>query len=396
MANFQNIKDLIRTLSQGQKLLFDMFRKRRTVPVKYDDAVETLDGNENILLRMIKFGVIVQSGNNLELEDSYQEFFEKVLAVNEEINIASVKEYIESLKRNIQYYCIADSILQPKYLREIRHIFRSIKLTTHRNVLDLKRNVEYTYKQEPNFKIKELRLKAFDEKASSIDELIKQTEKLIDDEAIFIANIQDISIKETINEVRRGLKASAHGLISIKAQIIDYLNRIQYQNSIVKRVRKLKYLKDQMLIGEGTDIYKVLAEDNAIWFEPRITFSTKVSLDFLHNDDAALGMLSNIRRKLNKSTTIKSRIATAIDNLYFESQEESSRSFDHQALAEAFFNQSGDLFSFIWCYAFTADVSEEERLVLFLQLSSQFAESLRFSDKEAVRGRYEYPLIYPL
>ena len=62
------------------------------------------------------------------------------------------------------------------------------------------------------FKIKELRLKAFDEKASSIDELIKQTEKLIDDEAIFIANIQDISIKETINEVRRGLKASAHGL----------------------------------------------------------------------------------------------------------------------------------------------------------------------------------------
>ena len=74
MANFQNIKDLIRTLSQGQKLLFDMFRKRRTVPVKYDDAVETLDGNENILLRMIKFGVIVQSGNNLELEDSYQEF----------------------------------------------------------------------------------------------------------------------------------------------------------------------------------------------------------------------------------------------------------------------------------------------------------------------------------
>lgn len=92
MANFQNIKDLIRTLSQGQKLLFDMFRKRRTVPVKYDDAVETLDGNENILLRMIKFGVIVQSGNNLELEDSYQEFFEKFLP--------SMKKSISHLLKN--------------------------------------------------------------------------------------------------------------------------------------------------------------------------------------------------------------------------------------------------------------------------------------------------------
>ncbi len=396
MAYFRNIKELTRTLYQGQKLLFDMFQKRKTISVKYDDAVETLEGKEDSLKRMIKFGVIIQSGNNLELDGTYQEFFEKILAVNEEISIASVKENIDSLKLNIASYLAADSMRQPQFLRQIRHIFSKINQNTRRNVLDLKRNVEHTYKQEPNFKIKELRLKAFDEKATAIKELITKTETLIDDEAIFFSTVQDIGLKETIAEVKNGLKESAHGLISIKSLIIDYLNRIQYQSRIVKKVRKLKYLRDQLLINEGTDIKNVIENENAVWLEPRTTFSTKVSIDFLRNEDGALELLANVRRKLNKPTAIKNRCASTIDPQYLEEQKETTRAFDHRSLAEAFSAQSDDLFSFIWNYRFAAEVNEEERLVLFLQLASQFYESLRFTDTFAEKGNYEYPLIYPL
>lgn len=396
MAYFRNIKELTRTLYQGQKLLFDMFQKRKTISVKYDDAVETLEGKEDSLKRMIKFGVIIQSGNNLELDGTYQEFFEKILAVNEEISIASVKENIDSLKLNIASYLAAYSMRQPQFLRQIRHIFSKINQNTRRNVLDLKRNVEHTYKQEPNFKIKELRLKAFDEKATAIKELITKTETLIDDEAIFFSTVQDIGLKETIAEVKNGLKESAHGLISIKSLIIDYLNRIQYQSRIVKKVRKLKYLRDQLLINEGTDIKNVIENENAVWLEPRTTFSTKVSIDFLRNEDGALELLANVRRKLNKSTAIKNRCASTIDPQYLEEQKETTRAFDHRLLAEAFSAQSDDLFSFIWNYRFAAEVNEEERLVLFLQLASQFYESLRFTDTFAEKGNYEYPLIYPL
>lgn len=49
MAYFRNIKELTHTLYQGQKLLFDMFQKRKTISVKYDDAVETLEGKEDSL-----------------------------------------------------------------------------------------------------------------------------------------------------------------------------------------------------------------------------------------------------------------------------------------------------------------------------------------------------------
>ena len=101
MATFRSIKELTRALQQGTKLLSNMFLQRKTIAVKYDDALETLDGDENKLKLLITYGVIVQTGDSLELDDAYQRFFEEVLAVNEDINISSVKMYIDRLNLGI-------------------------------------------------------------------------------------------------------------------------------------------------------------------------------------------------------------------------------------------------------------------------------------------------------
>lgn len=75
MATFRSIKELTRALQQGSKLLSNMFFQRKTIAVKYDDALDTLDGDENKLKHLITFGVIVQTGDSLELDDAYQRFY---------------------------------------------------------------------------------------------------------------------------------------------------------------------------------------------------------------------------------------------------------------------------------------------------------------------------------
>ena len=40
------------------------------------------------------------------------------------------------------------------YQREVKRCLKNIALTTVRNVMDLKRNMDNTYKNEPNYKIK--------------------------------------------------------------------------------------------------------------------------------------------------------------------------------------------------------------------------------------------------
>ncbi|MBO4582079.1 MAG: hypothetical protein J5701_07335 [Bacteroidales bacterium] len=397
MATYHSIKELIRGLQQGTKLLNDMFMKRKTVAVKYDDALETLEGDENKLKHLITFGVIVQSGEALELDDAYQRFFEEVLAVNEDINISSVKTYIDKLKLGIDSYLAAENnIRREGFLREIRHTFKSIENTTRRNVMDLKRNVDDTYKQEPNFKIKELRLKDFDEKGQLIAELIRQTERVIDEQHIFFASAANYSLKQTVSEVRDSLKDSAHGLIAVSAQIIDYLNRIEYQSRLVKRVRQLKYLHDQYMIEQTTNIKEIVTQTNDVWMERQPKYITRVSLDFLRNEDTALDILDNIRRRLSKKANIKSRLAERIDSNYLEEQTETARAFNHQELLNGFLAQSRDLFYYVWNYSFTDLLDKELRLVLFLQMASQYPDQLHYTDEMKTMNNIEYPIIYPL
>lgn len=396
MAIFRSIKELTRALQQGSKLLHNMFLHRKTVAVKYDDALDTLDGDENKLKHLIAFGVIEQTGDALELNDAYQRFFEEVLAVNEDINISSVKTYIDKLNLGISSYLAAENNARREgFLRDILHTFKSIDNATRRNVIDLKRNVDDTYKQEPNFKIKELRLRDFDEKARLIAELIHQTEKVIDEQAIFFSTAADYLLKQTVAKVRDGLRESAHGLITITAQIIDYLNRIEYQSRLVKRVRQLKYLRDQFMIEQATNVKELMPKTNDVWMERQPKYITRVSLDFLHNEDTALDILDNIRRRLTKKANIKSRLAEKIDTRYLEEQTETTKAFNHQELLNGFMAQSGDLFSFLWNYSFTESPDREQRLVLFLQMASQYPEQMCFTEQVKTIENIEYPIIYP-
>ena len=136
METFGNLKELIRWLGRGQALLADMFSKRKTIAIRYDDAVEVLDGNEGYLQFLINHGVIIQNADSLELDDTYQKFFENVLAINEDINVASVEQYVNSLKLNIESWLTTDSDKRKaQFMREVRHTFRNIDIVKHR--LDL-------------------------------------------------------------------------------------------------------------------------------------------------------------------------------------------------------------------------------------------------------------------
>lgn len=77
-----------------KKLLTDMFNKRKTVLIHYNEAVEMLDGNETCVQYLINHGVIVHNptSSELELDEAYQTFFENTLGTNEEINAATNRQ----------------------------------------------------------------------------------------------------------------------------------------------------------------------------------------------------------------------------------------------------------------------------------------------------------------
>ena len=395
MAAFRNIDELIRTLDREKVLLKEMFEKRKALSYRQEDALSLLDYKLERLKHLIDSGVILSNGDFLELEEVYLKFFEDVLQVNEQIDVASVAQIISQLKDTIEYYLKENNEERRRgYLREARYQLRNIGLRAIRSVIDLKRNVDNTYKNEPNFQIKKAKLEKLDQKRYSIKTLIDSTERLIDkDENTFFSAAMDVQMRSIITDVRTELIESAHNLIEIERQIINYLNLIDKQNKFIGKIRKIKYLKDQFTITDSTDIVNVLSRRNPVWIEPQVGYRIKPSLDYLRTSDEAPALLSQLTLK---ARDIASIVAPAIPVEYLNNEAQTIETIDHTGIKNSFLAQSNDLHTFIFRYDFHREVSQMERMLLFCQLAAEFSDQMDFTGDMAVNEGYRYMTIYPL
>ena len=95
-----NIDELIRTLDREKILLKEMFEKRKALSYRQEDALSLLDYKLERLKFLVESGVILSNGDFLELEEVYLKFFEDVLQVNEQIDVASVAQIISRIPSN--------------------------------------------------------------------------------------------------------------------------------------------------------------------------------------------------------------------------------------------------------------------------------------------------------
>lgn len=403
MATFRSIEELIRMLSREKVLLKDMFQNRKSLSYSYDAARELVDYKMERIGFLIEHGVLHDSGEFLEMEDVYLRFFEDVLDVNEDISVAGVKESIDALESAIEYY-LAETSLQRKtvYLKDVKRILRNIALNTFRNVIDLKRNIDSTYKNEPNYRIKKLKLQKLDEKRLAVSELIRQTENFLDNRRQgFFSVAMDVGLRRVVSDVRQQLVEAYHNLMELDRQIIEYLNLIDYHNRLVEKLRRVKYLRDQLVLESVTDIRKLLSDTNPLWMENRPKYTLKLSLEMLRNNDEGLQALRSLSLRMKKVVTIRKRNADAISPDYLRPKSKIADGINILELKNAFLASGVDLYSFIRDYNYRnagADIVPdlEQKLVLFCQIASQYLDELKIRDEYRLDGEIEYPLVYPI
>ena len=397
MNTFTNIKELLSALKREEKLLSEMFSKRKTLSFKYEYALDLVD-DEQKLQYLIERSVLRHNGNYLEIDDLYLDFFEQVLDVNEEINISYINDNIKNIKENIAYFLNENNENRKyAYLKKIKSTFRKIGIITLKNVIDLRRNIDTTFKNEPNFKNKKLKLTNFDEKRKAITALIEQTERLVNEkeELTFFNLARDEELNRIIIELKHKLNEATHNLIEIEKQIIDYLNQILYQSGVLEKIRKIKYLKDQFILETSTNIRSILQANNDIVFEPNPQYPTKLSINYLNNSEEAFEVIKKIADSKKTKVKVKVPVAEHIAADYLETEEEIQKTISIEALKNSFEAQSADLFSFIFNYDFDKEVDFNDRITLFCQIISQFEEDLKFSDEYQIHEHVEYALIFP-
>jgi hypothetical protein len=297
-----------------------MFEKRKTLSYKYDLALEMVDYNEERIQYLISHSVIRQNGSFFEIEEQFKDFFEQVLEVNEEINTSSINSNIQNVKENILYYLKENNeIRKYDYLRKVKNALRKIGNITLRNVVDLKRNIDNTFKNEPNYKVKKAKLENLDEKRIDINSFIEQTYQLISEEELsFFKSALDDELSRVITQLKLQLNECRHNLIEIQKQIIEYLNQIKYQSGVIEKLRQIKYLKDQFTIRADTDIDKVILNNDDVIFEASPAYPLKLSLEYLQSDNYAYTSILRIAKRIKSLVKIKLPLAGKISNEYLQ------------------------------------------------------------------------------
>ncbi len=398
ITHFHTLEELIRSLDRERKLLSGLFQDRKRLSFHYDLARELASRRDESLDFLRRFGVIRDNGDFIELEDVYMKFFEDVLEMNEEINVASVKESIGNLNAAIDYYQSENNPSRKYgYLKDVKRILRNIALNTLRNVIDLKRNIDNTYKNEPTFAIKKKKLVHLDEKRKDIAALINECEKVIDEkQSTFFMLAMDVQLRDTVNDVKLQMREVYHNLLELDRQIINYLNLIEYQNRLFEKVQKLKYLRDQMLLETNTDVKAKVAVQNPVWMEPRPRYPLKVSLTMLRAADIGLKILQEATKGNHNDRLRKGNLAEPLTENEMATQQRVLQIVDVQEVKTAFMASGDNLFHFVMSYsAYRKPMTDEEKLVLFCQIATQYLDELSISDDYRCYQNIEYPLIYP-
>ena len=399
LSHFHSLEELIRALDRERKLLHALFQDRKKLSFRYDLARDLASKKDESIEFLKRYGVIRENTDFVELEDVYLKFFEEVLEVNEEINVASVKESIGNLNNAIDYYLSENNPSRKYgYLRDVKRMLRNIALTTLRNVIYLKRNIDNTYKNEPTFAIKKKKLVHFDEKRKDIAVLINECERVIDEkQTTFFMVAMDVQLKDIVTDVKLQLREVYHNLLELDRQIINYLNLIEYQNRLLQKVQKLKYLRDQMLLDTNTDILAKLQVKNPVWMEPRPRYRLKVSLSMLRNSEEGLKVLKDIAKGKGNSRLKKGNLAEPLTEEELTEQQQILQMVDVGEVKNAFMASGDNLFHFVMNYSdYRIKMDDEAKLVLFCQIATQYLDELYVGDGYRRQGRIEYPIIYPL
>lgn len=394
LTHFRSIEELTKTLSREQGLLSEMFEKRKLMKFPVGLAIDLVGGNGARLRKLIDYGVLVEAGNALEIESDYLNFFEEVLNVNEEISVLSVQECINTLKENIGYFLQeTNPNRKTGYQDNVRQLLKKTGFRTLKNVVDLKRNMDNTYKQEPNYIIKKKKLQNLDEKSHGIRAMIRECEKLMDNEHAFFIMANDPHMAKACGDVRHDFVEAYHALMEIDRQIISYINQIDEQNKLYRKIRKLKYLQDQLLIKTDTNIVNVLESINPIWMESRQYSRLRLSLEMLRENDQIIKIL----RRIAERNGIQKTARTEAEPLTEEDLQDHTRQMKEVDSAEiwnAFLASSYNLFDFILRYDYKVKRNIEDHVAVFCQLVILHPDECRMTGEYAIYQDIEYPIIY--
>lgn len=396
-----NVKDLLSNLYHNRGVVELLFGQRDQITV--NELLSREDITEEQYRKLISLEILSEYENVVSLNDSVVAMFEDFMEIGE-VTPGFINDYIYELKRNISFYQDAREM---RFLRSIKKYLKRINATLTREIIKLQKNVDDTYKNESNYRIKLQKLEDYREKRDTIIEFIKKTTDIVEETRGLFNITNDTELFGIVTALKASLIENLDYLIEIQTDITDFINKIQFQLDVYKKAQRLKEVKDHGTLHYKTNFREIIGNINTLRHNGHKTPKTKIPIDFLFTDDGHV-LCKRIAEKYKITRLMVRGMADKMAGNFKEQGLVEQIKLDTEKLVDRFLNQSKlNLFEYLMEYKFpkaVGNVSFEDRLSLFVEIAMEYQTSLDFKyrlqyhdyeDSEKRKKRLGYTLILP-
>lgn len=401
MALQVNVNDILTQLYQHKGIVEFLFANRENISV--NELLNRGDINQEQLNKLKSLDLVYEYEGIVSLNDALVAMFEDFMEIGE-VTPGFINDYINELQRYIRFYQDAREM---RFLRSIKKYLRRINSTLTREIIKLQKNVDDTYKNESNYRIKLQKLEAYREKRDTIIDFIKKTSDVVEQTRSLFALTNDSELYGIVQALKGSLIENLDYLIEIQTDITDFINKIQFQLDVYVKAQRLKEIKDHGTLHFKTNFAEVVGSINNLKHNGYKSPRTKIAVETLYTDDGHV-LCKKIAEKYKLTRLLIRGVADRMVGNFKEKGLEQQIKLDTAKLVDRFINQTKlNLFEYLVDYKFPkaiGNVSLEERLSLFVEIAMEYQTNLDFKyvlqyydyqDNEKRNKRLGYTVILP-
>lgn len=402
MALQVNVNDILSQLYQNRGIVEFLFANRENITV--NELLARGDLSQEQYNKLKSLDLIYEYENIVSLNDAVVAMFEDFMEIGE-VTPGFINDYINELNRHIKFYQEAREM---RFLRSIKKYLKRINATLTREIIKLQKNVDDTYKNESNYRIKLQKLEDYREKRDTIIDFIKKTSDVVEETRSLFALTNDSELYGIVQSLKGSLIENLDFLIEIQTDITDFINKIQFQLDVYKKAQRLKEIKDHGALYFKTSFKENVAAINTLKHNGHKSPKTKIAIDFLFTDDGHV-LCKRVAEKYKLTRLMVRGLADKLPGNFKDKGLEQQIKLDTEKLVERFLTQTKlNLFEYLMDYKFPkaiGNVSFEERLSLFVEIAMEYQNALDFKyrlqyfdyeDANKNKKRLGYTLILPL
>ncbi len=401
MALQVNVNDILSQLYHHRGVVEFLFANRDNITV--NELLAREDLSQEQFQKLKSLDLVYEYESIVSLNDAVVAMFEDFMEIGE-VTPGFINDYLNELNRHIRFYQEAREM---RFLRSIKKYLKRINAALTREIIKLQKNVDDTYKNESNYRIKLQKLEDYREKRDTIIEFIKKTGDVVEETRSLFSLTNDTELYGIVNSLKASLIENLDYLIEIQTDITDFINKIQFQLDVYKKAQRLKEIKDHGSLYFKSNFREIVSNINTLRHNGHKTPKTKIAIDFLFTDDGHV-LCKRIAEKYKLTRLMVRGLADKMAGNFKDKGLEQQIKLDTEKLVERFLVQNKlNLFEYLMDYKFPkaiGTVSFEDRLSLFVEIAMEYQNSLDFKyrlqyydyeDAAKNKKRLGYTLILP-